>query len=295
MSNRYSVRPRKPDLVKIRQELLTALLEGNEVAASRLVNETITKRWEPSFVYVHVVGHCLAEIGTRWHAGELAIPVEHRATQIALRLLYQAQSFYVNGKRIGRKAIITSVQGDNHVIGGLTFADLLRFDGWDVQFLGADSPIDTVVDLVEQESPDLVGLSVTIEKFVPNAVSTIDGIKKLDNSPAIAVGGAAAHQASLSTADFHGTDAVKAMEWVRQHFNLDETSLPIEVMLAELGDRIQSLRKDRGFSQQGLANEAGLDRSYISAVEHGKQNVSFATLKGIGDALGVSVSYLVAG
>ncbi|MBO04812.1 MAG: hypothetical protein CL731_07345, partial [Chloroflexi bacterium] len=79
MSNRYSVRPRKPDLVKIRQELLAALLEGNEVAASRLVNETITKRWEPSFVYVHVVGHCLAEIGTRWHAGELAIPVEHRA------------------------------------------------------------------------------------------------------------------------------------------------------------------------------------------------------------------------
>ena len=48
-------------------------------------------------------------------------------------------------------------------------------------------------------------------------------------------------------------------------------------------------------SQQGLATAAGLDRSYISAVEHGKQNVSFATLKGIGDALDVSVGDLVAG
>jgi transcriptional regulator with XRE-family HTH domain len=66
-------------------------------------------------------------------------------------------------------------------------------------------------------------------------------------------------------------------------------------MLVELGVRIQSLRKDRGLSQQGLAADAGLDRSYVSAIEHGKQNVSFATLKGISDALGVGVSDLITG
>jgi len=85
------------------------------------------------------------------------------------------------------------------------------------------------------------------------------------------------------------------VKWTQSHFNIDESSVTLEVMLHELGDRIQTLRKDRGLSQQDLARNAGLDRSYISAVEHGKQNVSFATLKGISDALAVPVATLIAG
>ncbi|MBG82490.1 MAG: helix-turn-helix domain-containing protein [SAR202 cluster bacterium] len=295
MSQKFSVRPRKTDLEKHRQNLLMALIEGDSVGATRLVDDVVSKRWEPSYVYVHLVGHCLAEIGMRWHSGDLKIAVEHRATQIALRLLSHAQSFYLNGKSIGRKAVVTSVEGDRHAIGGLSFADLLRFDGWDVHFLGADSPVNTVVEMVSDELPDLVGLSVNIEALVPKAVDTIQALKNLQKPPAVVVGGYASYVDSITGADFHGADALGAIQWVRKHFDLDSSSVPIEVLLEELGQRIQVLRKDKGLSQQGLATAAGLDRSYISAVEHGKQNVSFATLKGIGDALDVSVGDLVAG
>lgn len=295
MSQNYSVTPRKNELSKSRDELLVALISGDQLSAVRIVGDAITRRWEPSFVYVNVIGHCLAEIGARWHAGELSIATEHRATQIALRLLSQAQNSYLNGRRIGKTAVITSVQGDNHLIGGLTFADLLRFEGWDVDFLGADSPIDSVLELVERESPSLVGLSVTIEEFLPNATATVAAIKKLPESPVVVVGGAAAAVGTIPGADFSSADAVEAVNWTQNHFGLDESSTSFEVMLVELGSRIQSLRKDRGLSQQGLATEAGLDRSYVSAVEHGKQNVSFATLKGISDALGVGVADLISG
>ncbi|MDE0592966.1 MAG: cobalamin-dependent protein [Dehalococcoidia bacterium] len=295
MSQNYSVKPRKSDLTKSHEELLTALIAGNQLLATRLVDDAIALRWEPSFVYVHLIGYCLAEIGSRWHAGELDIATEHRATQIALRLLSKAQDSYLNGRRIGRSAIITSVEGDNHVIGGLTFADLLRFEGWDVDFLGADSPVDSIVELVGKESPELVGLSVTTEQFVSNAVATVDALKNLPTPPVVVVGGAAATVDSIPRADFCSTDAIEVVGWTQTHFNLDESSMSIEVMLVELGVRIQSLRKDRGLSQQRLAADAGLDRSYISAIEHGKQNVSFATLKGISDALGVGVSELISG
>ena len=244
-------------------------------------------------MYVHVIGHCLAEVGVRWHSGELSIATEHRATQIALRLLAHAQRSYVNGKRIGRRALITSVEGDHHVVGGLTFADLLRFEGWDVDFLGADTPVDAVVDLVASEAPELVGLSITIEEFLPNASATVTALKQLPNPPVVVIGGAAAGINPIPEADFCGADAVEAVNWVQVKFGLDNTSVTIEVLLAELGDRIQALRKDRGLSQQGLADAANLDRSYISAVENGKQNVSFATLKGISDALGVGVAELI--
>jgi methanogenic corrinoid protein MtbC1/DNA-binding XRE family transcriptional regulator len=295
MSHKYSVTPRKNDLVRTREKLLSALIEGDQLGAIRLVDSAIVERWEPSSVYVNVIGHCLAEIGERWHSGKLAISTEHRATQIALRLISRAQASYIDGRRVGRRAIITSVEGDTHVIGGLTFADLLRFEGWDVDFLGADSPIDSIVEMVKRESPDLVGLSVTIEEYLPNAIDTVAAIKAIPHPPVVVVGGAAVNENSVLGSDFSNPNAVESVDWVQAQFNLNESSTTVEVMLGELGNRIQALRKDKGLSQQQLATEADLDRSYISAVEHGKQNVSFATLKGISDALGVGVAELISG
>ena len=295
MSQKYSVKPKKPDLARTREKLLSALIGGDQLGAIRLVDSAIVERWEPSSVYVNVIGHCMEEIGARWHSGKLSISTEHRATQIALRLISRAQAYYIDGRRVGRRAIITSVEGDTHVIGGLTFADLLRFEGWDVDFLGADSPIDSIVEMVKRESPDLVGLSVTIEEYLPNASETVAAIKTLANPPVVVIGGAAINGNLIVGSDFSSANAVDAVNWVQAHFNLNDASVTIEVMLTELGTRIQALRKDKGLSQQQLATEADLDRSYISAVEHGKQNVSFATLKGISDALGIGVAELISG
>jgi methylmalonyl-CoA mutase cobalamin-binding subunit/DNA-binding XRE family transcriptional regulator len=191
------------------------------------------------------------------------------------------------------------VEGDNHLIGGLVFADLLRFEGWEVDFLGADSPVSSIVDLVTQENPDLVGLSVTTEEYIPNATSTVRALKVINENLVVVVGGAAAGTSdaaiALDEADFYGADAVAAVDWTQKKFGLNDSTMSLNVMLSDLGSTIQSLRKDRGLSQQQLAMGAGLDRSYISAVENGKQNVSFATLKGISDALGVRVTELISG
>lgn len=299
ISQKYSVKPRKIELAKVRQELLDVLISGDQIASTELVDKLIKQRWQPAFVYVNAIGHCLAEVGVRWHKGEISIATEHRATQIALRLLAKAQDSYAPSKRVGRRAIITSVEGDDHLIGGLAFADLLRFKGWDVDFLGANTPVQSVVEIVEQLRPDLIGLSVTIEDYLPNATATIAALKSLDERSVVVVGGAAAGSngatLALDSADFYGSDAVEAVEWTQKRFGLSETTVSLEVMLSDLGATIQSLRKDRALSQQELATGEGLDRSYISAVEHGKQNVSFATLKGISDVLGVKVTDLISG
>jgi len=295
MSHKYSVKPKKVELAKAREKMLSALIEGNQLEATQLVDSAIVDRWEPSSVYVNVIGHCMAEIGARWRSGRLLISTEHRATQIALRLISRAQSSYVNSRRVGLRAIVTSVEGDTHLIGGLTFADLLRVEGWEVDFLGADSPTDSIVEIVERESPDLVGLSVTIEDYLPNAIETLAAIKELPNPPVVVIGGVVLLENSVVEADFSSTNAVEAVEWVQTRFNLNASSQNVEVMLAELGNRIKELRKDKGLSQQQLATEADLDRSYISAVENGKQNVSFATIKGISDALGIGLSDLISG
>ena len=41
-----------------------------------------------------------------------------------------------------------------------------------------------------------------------------------------------------------------------------------------MGLKIKEARTSRRMTQQALADESGLDRTYISLVEHGKQNLS---------------------
>jgi transcriptional regulator with XRE-family HTH domain len=49
----------------------------------------------------------------------------------------------------------------------------------------------------------------------------------------------------------------------------------------------------RGWSQEDLAAEAGVDRSYMSGIERGVRNFSVLKLQAIGKALGVSARELI--
>jgi transcriptional regulator with XRE-family HTH domain len=65
--------------------------------------------------------------------------------------------------------------------------------------------------------------------------------------------------------------------------------------LKALGARIRQMRQARGLSQEQLALEAGLDRSYVGGVERGERNISFVSLCRIARALKADVGALSAG
>ena len=68
--------------------------------------------------------------------------------------------------------------------------------------------------------------------------------------------------------------------------------------MAELAPRvgraIRELREASGLSQEALAEEAGLHRTYISLVERGKRNITVDALSQIAEALNVYPSRLIA-
>lgn len=58
------------------------------------------------------------------------------------------------------------------------------------------------------------------------------------------------------------------------------------------GRRVRELRKQKGYSQEQLADKAGLHRTYIGAIERGEQNVSIDNIDKIAKALKISVVLL---
>jgi transcriptional regulator with XRE-family HTH domain len=59
------------------------------------------------------------------------------------------------------------------------------------------------------------------------------------------------------------------------------------------GQRIKTLRLDKGISQEKLAELADLHRTYIGMIERGDKAVTILTLKKLSLALNISINELV--
>ena len=60
-----------------------------------------------------------------------------------------------------------------------------------------------------------------------------------------------------------------------------------------LGLAIRELRSEQGLSQEGLAHEIGLDRSYVGGIERGEHNLTLMNLLKIAERLGIEPSALL--
>jgi transcriptional regulator with XRE-family HTH domain len=70
--------------------------------------------------------------------------------------------------------------------------------------------------------------------------------------------------------------------------------MPDNDFLVRLGTRIKKLRLRRGWTQIVMAEQVGIDRSFLADVERGKRNISILNLELIAKGLKVSLSQLVA-
>jgi transcriptional regulator with XRE-family HTH domain len=60
----------------------------------------------------------------------------------------------------------------------------------------------------------------------------------------------------------------------------------------KFGKKVKELRLERGLSQEALALQADLDRTYIPSIEKGERNVSITVIEKISKALKISIKNL---
>lgn len=59
------------------------------------------------------------------------------------------------------------------------------------------------------------------------------------------------------------------------------------------GDALREIRKEKGISQEQLALDSGLDRTYVSLIERGVQSPTLRTVLKLSKVLGVKSSEIV--
>ncbi|NCA85752.1 MAG: XRE family transcriptional regulator [Clostridia bacterium] len=60
----------------------------------------------------------------------------------------------------------------------------------------------------------------------------------------------------------------------------------------KFGKQVKKFRLEKGLSQEALAHQANLDRTYIPSIEKGERNVSITVIEKIAKALNVKISTL---
>lgn len=64
------------------------------------------------------------------------------------------------------------------------------------------------------------------------------------------------------------------------------------IMRERFGKRLQQVRREKGFTQETLADAIGIHRTYIGIIERGEQSVSLDNVYRIAKAMNIKLSEL---
>jgi methanogenic corrinoid protein MtbC1 len=134
------------------------------------------------FALAEVLIPYLHELGARWAAGVVTVAQEHFASNIIrARLVGLAQDWGAGGSPT---SVAACLPGEAHDLGLVMLGLLMARRGWQVTFLGADTPFDSLESTVRSLRPSVVTLA-TYDAAVFDA--NADAIARLAATTKVAV------------------------------------------------------------------------------------------------------------
>jgi 5-methyltetrahydrofolate--homocysteine methyltransferase len=158
----------------------------------------------------------LKELGEKFSRGEAFIPELVFGCEIFNEAMKKLKPFMSQGTDAQReskgKVVMATVKGDLHDIGKNLVATFLTVGGYQVVDLGTDVPNEKLIEVIQKEKPDVVGLSALLTTTMLSQRQFMALLKEkgLRDKVKVIVGGAPVSQtwASEIGADAYGADAV---------------------------------------------------------------------------------------
>lgn len=197
------------------EAIFEAVLEGNAPEAASQVEAAIAAGISPNAVLYDGCIAAMDKVGKLFEQGEYFVPemlISARAMQSAMDILKP----YLAEEEIGAAGtvVIGTVAGDLHDIGKNLVGMMLGGAGFKVIDLGTDVASKDFVKAVNENSPDLIGMSALLTTTLPAMEKTIQALKEagLRDKVKVMVGGAPVTQdyADQIGADGFAPDASQA-------------------------------------------------------------------------------------
>lgn len=183
--------PDEPDTIQ--QNFNTLLLHSDLEGCLELAEQIVTTHEELLHFYEHVVKQALYTVGALWERNEMSVAEEHLATAIVGRIMSFLYCRFVGTPQTKGTVIVSAVPNEFHEIGARMVADILELEGWDVTYLGTNTPLEELMKLIKQKQPFLLALSASTALNLEKVRSVIAEVKSVPelSSTRILVGGLA--------------------------------------------------------------------------------------------------------
>lgn len=155
-------------------EQLRRALDGFDDVGAHAVLDRLLGSYPLESVLRDVVLPYLHELGERWAEADASVAQEHFASALLRgRLLALARDW---GRGRGPHALLACIPRDQHDLGLICFGLALRAHGWRITYLGADTPLATLLETADLLQPALVVVSTAIPEL---AESALGGLREL--------------------------------------------------------------------------------------------------------------------
>jgi len=207
------------------QGIAESVIKGNAPEVERLVKEAIDEGVSASEILDKGLVAGMNVVGDKFKKNEFYVPevlIAARAMKAGMALLRPLLA--ETGVKPIAKFLIGTVKGDLHDIGKNLVAMMMEGAGFQVIDLGIDVPPEKFVESIQNESPDLVGMSALLTTTMVSMKDTIDALEKagVRDKVKVIIGGAPVTQdyADEIGADGYAPDAASAVDKAKELLGL---------------------------------------------------------------------------
>ncbi len=159
---------------------LVAILEGDRLAASKLILEAATAGTPVHDLYTLVLCPAQTELGRMWERAEIDVAEEHFATATTQMVMAQLYSFLDRRPRNGLTVVAATVTGNHHDIGIRMVADFFEMAGWKAVYLGQGVPPEELASAVITFEADLLVLGACMHTQLQAIGDAVRMVRSLD-------------------------------------------------------------------------------------------------------------------
>jgi trimethylamine corrinoid protein len=161
-------------------EISNAIVNLEEEKAIEYANKAINDNLNLIEVIEKGFAVGIRTIGELWEDGEYFLPELMRGAQIMQNCLDLLIPYLQNSsEQISRgKIVIATIEGDIHSIGKTIVATMLRAYGYEVYDLGADVPVEKIVQEAIEKEADIIGVSALLTTTMIGQKKVIEILKE---------------------------------------------------------------------------------------------------------------------
>lgn len=164
-------------------------------------------------LYEEIIKPSIENIKCKLDEKDMCIWQEHVRTSIVRTVIESCYTYVVDeAKKLNRKnkykVVVLCPEGEYHDIGARMVSDFFVIAGFDVIFVGSDTPKSDFLAAVEYIKPDYIAISVSNYYNLVAAKKTIDSIKKKTRKNIKILAGGLAFRLNKDATKIIGADAL---------------------------------------------------------------------------------------